>query len=59
MVDDGDDACDGDGIHSFTMSHVGYHHYCRVIPIRWQVRTSLERGTAPELSDPCGMYHHQ
>ena len=38
--------------------HVRYHHYCRVIPISWQVRTSLERGTAPGLSDPCNMYHH-
>ena len=69
IMDDGDDACDGDNIHSFIMSHnhsvptsvvhVGYHHYCRVIPIRWQVRTSLERGTVPELSDPCDMCHHQ
>ena len=37
---------------------VGCHHYCRIIPVRWQVRISLERGTVPELNDPCDMYHH-
>ena len=34
------------------------HHYCRIIPMRWQVRISLERGTVPELNDLCDMYHH-
>ena len=56
MLDDdnGDDACDGDDA-----SNVGCHHYCRFIPICWQVRISLERGTVPELSDPCDKCHHQ
>ena len=68
MLDDGDDACDGDDVHSFTMSHnhsippsivhVGCHHYYRVMPIRSQVGIFLERGTAPELSDSCDMCYH-